>query len=65
MVVAMVWVNRLTTISLEMVLPAVLGNWADHRWGTKPVFVAIGAILGFSVAMWHLLKIANRSNDGR
>lgn len=65
LVVAMTWVNRLTTISIEMVLPAVLGYWGDKRWGTRPLLVAIGALLGFSIAMWHLLKIANRDNGGR
>lgn len=58
----MVWVNRLTSISLEMALPPFLGYWLDSRWGTKPWLVATGAVLGFTLAMWHLLKLAAEAN---
>lgn len=57
MVVAMMWVQRITTISLEMVLPAGAGYWLDEKFGTEPWLVAIGAIFGLSAAMWHLLQM--------
>jgi ATP synthase protein I len=62
MVVAMRWVNQITSIALEMALPALLGHWLDTRWGTEPWLVAIGAVLGFAVAMVHLLALAKQSN---
>jgi F0F1-type ATP synthase assembly protein I len=61
MVVAMQWVNQVTTIALEMVLPAWLGHWLDGRWGTEPWLVAIGGLLGFGAAMAHLMAIARRA----
>jgi F0F1-type ATP synthase assembly protein I len=61
MVVAMRWVNQITSISLEMALPAFLGRWLDQRWGTEPWLVAVGAVLGFAVAMVHLLALAKQS----
>ena len=58
MVVAMQWVSQITTVSLEMALPAGLGYLADKRWGTEPWLICIGAILGFVVGLRHLLVMA-------
>ena len=58
MTIAIEWSTLLTAIGLEMALPAFGGQWLDGRWGTSPVFVAIGAALGFLVGMLHLLQIA-------
>ncbi|QDV51115.1 AtpZ/AtpI family protein [Gimesia fumaroli] len=52
------WVSRLTTVSLEMALPAFLGHWLDGKWGTSPWLTALGAVLGFAVGMTHLLRMA-------
>ena len=57
MAVAMQWVSRITTVSLEMVLPAALGYWLDGRWGTTPWLVSVGAVLGFTVGIRHLLEM--------
>ena len=67
---AMAWVSRITTISLEMVLPALLGYWADQWLGTKPLFLVLGVIAGFILGMWDLVKLAatppgNESRPGR
>lgn len=63
--VAMHWVTQVSTISLEMALPPVLGHWADSRWGTGPWLVSVGAIFGFAVAMLQLLKLAGNSDKSR
>ncbi len=60
MAVALEWSARLTTIGLEMALPAAGGYWLDRRIGTSPLFVVLGAILGFAVGMFHLLQIARQ-----
>jgi ATP synthase protein I len=62
MAVAMRWVQEITSIGLEMAVPALLGRWADVHWGTEPWLVAVGAMLGFAVAMVHLLSLAKQSN---
>jgi len=68
---ALEWVSRITTISLEMALPALLGYWVDQKLGTKILFLALGAIAGFALGLWHLLKLAalpptkNRRRGGR
>ena len=51
------WTARLTTISLEMALPALGGFWLDQKLGTKCLFVILGAVLGFTVGFWQLLKL--------
>ena len=58
LVVALEWTSRATTISLEMVLPGLLGYWADQRWETGPVLLVLGVMLGFATGTWHLSKLA-------
>ncbi len=60
MVIAMWWVHQITTIAVEMALPAGLGHWADTHWGTEPWLVGVGALLGFAVAMLHLLRLTKQ-----
>ena len=62
---AMQWVSQITTISLEMSLPPGLGYWLDQKWDTGPWLVIVGAVLGFTVAMKHLLVLTSVANkDG-
>lgn len=64
--VAMEWTSRVTAISLEMALPALVGYWADRQLGTGMVLLVLGAILGFGMGMWHLVKLSrSMSGDGR
>ena len=55
--IAMEWTSRITTISLEMVVPALAGYWLDQRLGTRVLFLIVGAILGFSTALLSLLRL--------
>lgn len=58
---AHLWVSRLTTVSLEMALPALLGHWLDKKWGTTPLITAIGAFLGFGCGLTHLLRMTKEA----
>ena len=51
------WTAQITTVALEMVLPALGGVWLDAKLGTKFLFLILGAVLGFVVGFWHLLKL--------
>jgi F0F1-type ATP synthase assembly protein I len=64
MAVGMYWAQQITSIAIEMALPAWLGRLADQRWGTEPWLVAVGALLGFSAALWHLMAIARQTGSG-
>lgn len=45
------------TVSLEMVLPGVIGVWLDGRLGTKLVFALLGFGGGMVLGVWHLLQM--------
>ena len=62
MTLAIEWSTRLMTIGLEMALPAAAGYWLDLRVGTPPVFVILGAVLGFTTGMFHLMQIARQGS---
>lgn len=54
---AMAWSARVMTVSLEMVLPGLLGVWIDGRLGTKVLFTLSGFAAGLTFAIWHLVKM--------
>ena len=65
MAVAMAWTSRVTTIALEMVVPGLVGLWIDHCLGTKVLFLVLGLILGFGIALRELVKLANPNGEGQ
>jgi hypothetical protein len=57
--VAVQWVSQITTISLEMILPGIAGQWLDKRWGTN--FLALlGFGIGVPLAIWHLIRLTKQ-----
>ncbi len=58
------WASRITTLGVEFSLPAVAGHFADRRLGTGPALVLVGMILGFSLGIVHLVRIARDSSRG-
>jgi len=59
---AAAWVSRITTISLEMVVPGLVGYWIDTKLGTKFFFMLAGFVLGFTAAIKHLLHLTKKNN---
>ncbi len=53
----MAWASRVTTICLEMVIPGLIGHWADQWLGTGFVLLVLGVILGLVTGMWHLIQV--------
>lgn len=61
---AMDWVSRILAVALEMILPGLVGQWLDTRWGTQ--FLALlGFALGVSLGVWHLLVMTKSQNSRR
>ena len=61
--VAMEWTSVVTTISLEMALPGLAGYWGDRQLGTGVLLLVLGVIFGFSLGMWHLIKLSKSAPD--
>lgn len=62
MVAAAQWVSRMTTVLLEMALPAALGLGVDRLLGTRFVFALVGFGVGMVLGVWHLLQMASQAN---
>ncbi|MDC0308336.1 MAG: hypothetical protein P8M30_03825 [Planctomycetaceae bacterium] len=58
------WVSIVTTVTLEMVLPAYGGSLLDKRWSTGSALVTTGACLGMLVAITHLLQLTKKPPSG-
>jgi len=52
----MEWVAKITTVALEMFLPAVGGRYLDQHFRTN-YWALVGLALGMTVGMWHLLRM--------
>jgi F0F1-type ATP synthase assembly protein I len=48
---------------MQMALPPTLGWWADSQFKTTPWLLIVGAVLGFTVSMFELVKLAKDSED--
>jgi len=53
---AMQWVSRITTVALEMVIPAVIGTWLDGQLETSFLGL-LGLLIGVPLGLWHLIKM--------
>ena len=51
------WSSRITTVALEMVVPALVGYWIDLKLGTRLVFLVSGTVLGFVTGLMSLLRM--------
>jgi F0F1-type ATP synthase assembly protein I len=49
------WTARITTVSLELVLPILAGVWLDQWLHLTPLFLILGVILGFATATMSLV----------
>lgn len=58
---AWAWSSRITAIALEMALPAAAGYWLDEKLGTGLVFLMVGVILGMTLGLTSLMRIAATS----
>jgi len=52
------------TICLEMVVPGLLGYFADQKLGTRFVFTLIGFSVGLVLGVVHLLRITDKTAAG-
>jgi F0F1-type ATP synthase assembly protein I len=58
------WSARITSVSLELVVPGLIGYWLDQRWGTLPLLVIVGVILGFVTSFLSLLRLIKPPDPG-
>lgn len=57
------WVSRIMTVVLEMILPGIAGNWVDSKLNTN-YWALVGFGVGLSVAMLHLIQMTRDIPQG-
>lgn len=57
------WATQITTIAMEMVVPAILGWWLDQKLGTRPALVTAGGAIGLLSGLIHLLRVAKSAGN--
>jgi len=61
----MMWVSHITTVSLMMVVPILIGWGADVYFDILPWLTLVGALFGMSSGLYQLLKLANPSTGSK
>jgi F0F1-type ATP synthase assembly protein I len=64
MALAFEWVSKITTVVLEMTVPALAGWWLDAKLGTGNLLTIGGLVFGFVVGIAHLLAMTGRKPKG-
>lgn len=49
--------HQVTSIAMELAVPAGLGAWFDHKNGTSPLWTIVGALIGSGVATLSLRQL--------
>jgi hypothetical protein len=57
------WSARISTIAIEMVIPALIGIWLDRLMGTVVLLTIFGVFLGMALGFWQLVKIARDDHN--
>lgn len=53
----MYWSTQVSSLAFEMVFPVGIGLWLDKKLGWLPWLTVIGAIVGFSLLLTHLIAL--------
>lgn len=62
---AMSIVSQITTIGLLAIVPIVIGSWADGWLGTKPIFILVSVVFGFTAAGFQLMQLVRKLEEDR
>ena len=49
-------VAQITSISLMMIVPAIIGYFVDQYFNTLILFTSIGLVFGIASSIWQLVK---------
>ena len=58
--VAYQWAWRIIHVSLEMVVPGLIGLWLDRKLGTRVLFTLLCFAFGMTGGIWHLIHMTRR-----
>jgi len=52
-----VWATVIITMTVELIVPILLGVYADYKFGTKCLFLLLGVLLGFIIMVVNFIKL--------
>jgi F0F1-type ATP synthase assembly protein I len=54
--------TQISSIGVEMMIPAVVGIWLDRQCGTFVLFAILGTAGGAAFGFWQLIKMAGKTD---
>jgi F0F1-type ATP synthase assembly protein I len=61
----MYWATQISTLGMEVALPALGGFWLDRLWGTRPWLFLVGSLLGICVFWLSVLRLSRELGKKR
>jgi len=52
--------SQVITFALQIALPVLVGAWLDRRWGTKPLLLVLGLLIGFGFGMLSFIQFLKK-----
>lgn len=62
---AMMWVSKITSSCIAMVLPGIGGMWLDKHFGTTPICAIVLFVLGMGAGLYLLIKAVTPGTGGK
>jgi ATP synthase protein I len=53
------------SVAIPLVVLAYLGSWADNQFGTKPLFLILGVLVGVFSGFYNIFRLLNYHRDDR
>ncbi|MCL2623073.1 MAG: AtpZ/AtpI family protein [Planctomycetaceae bacterium] len=63
-VLGYVWATIVMTMAIELIVPILLGVYADYKLGTKCVFLFFGIFIGFFIMVVNFVKLMKSKGFG-
>lgn len=63
--IAFEWSSTIISISIAMVVPGLIGYYADTRLGTGFLFLTVGMVLGVTLGIRQLIRLAQPKQGPR
>ncbi len=55
--IAFGFASRITSVCLNLVIPTVIGYWADKKLGTGHLLMFCGLFFGMAIFVWQLCSL--------
>lgn len=62
---AMALTSQIASVLVGSILIGIFaGRWLDQKWGTEPIFLIVGLLIGITAGTYSMIVIIRKLNSG-